>query len=246
MLKANFVKKILDKNFKNKTFIITGYSTGIGKQVSHDLKKLGSKLIFIGRKKTKNKNFYECDLRNTKKLEEIIKIVTKKNKIIDGFAHSAGINECVSSNKISIKNWQEIISVNLTSAFIISKEIKKKLEKSSNPSIVFISSIAGHRKSIVSGAHYVSSKAALIGLAKQLSHEFGKEGIRVNCISPSQTITSMLKKSMTNSQIKNLKKNIPLKRLATPKDQSYGILFLLSTFSKYISGTSLNIDGGQI
>ena len=83
-------------------------------------------------------------------------------------------------------------------------------------------------------------------MAKQLSHEFGQFGIRVNCISPSQTFTRMLRKSMSKKQIKNLIKTIPLKRLSSIKEQSNGAIFLLSTLSKYISGTSLNIDGGQI
>ena len=94
--------------------------------------------------------------------------------------------------------------MNLTSAFIISKNLKKNFKISKNSSIVYVSSIAGHRKSLVSGVHYVSSKSGLIGLAKQLSHEFGKYNIRVNCISPSQTATKMLSKSMTKKQIKKL------------------------------------------
>ena len=140
----------------------------------------------------------------------------------------------------------KVFSINLTTAYILSKNFKKNLSKSNNPSIVFVSSIAGHRKSVVSGVHYVSSKAGLIGLSKQLSQEFGKYKIRVNCISPSQTATKMLKNSMTKQQIQNLIRSIPLGRLASTQDQSNGILFLLSSLSNYISGSSINIDGGQI
>ena len=91
-----------------------------------------------------------------------------------------------------------------------------------------------------------SSEAGLIGLCKQLSQEFCKYKIRVNCISPSQTATKMLKNSMTKQQIQNLIRSIPLGRLASTQDQSNGILFLLSSLSNYISGSSINIDGGQI
>lgn len=246
MLLKTLVQKKLNQDFKKKFFVLTGYSSGIGNQIYKDLNKLGSNLILIGRHRNKNQNFFECDLRQTKKLEKIIKTISQKYHRIDGFIHCAGVNQCINSDKISLLNWEEIFSVNLTSAFIISKEIKKNLKRSKNPSIVFISSIAGHRKSVVSGAHYVASKSGLIGLSKQLSHEFGKDMIRVNCISPSQTFTKMLKSSMTKSQISNLVKNIPIGRLASVKEQSYGVIFLLSSFSKYISGTSLNIDGGQV
>tara|TARA_Y100000996_G_C22422383_1_gene602010 strand:+ start:178 stop:900 length:723 start_codon:yes stop_codon:yes gene_type:complete len=234
------------KDFKNKTFILTGYSNGIGKKVYENLNELGSKIILIGRKKIKNKKIFLCDLSNSAKLDLLCKSISKKINTIDGIVHCAGINNCVKISKISLQEWNNIFSVNLTSAFIISKNFKKNLIKSKNPSIVFVSSIAGHRKSIVSGVHYVASKAGLIGLSKQLSHEFGKSRIRVNCISPSQTATSMLKKSMSLKQRKKLVKSIPLGRLASPQDQSNGVLFLLSSISNYISGTSINIDGGQI
>lgn len=246
MLSKSLLQKKINQDFKNKNFILTGYSSGIGNQIYKHLSNLGANLILIGRKSKKKTNFYRCDLSNDLLLEKVIKKISKKYKRIDGFVHSAGTNQCLMSEKISLSNWQNIMSVNLTSAFIISKEIKKNLKKSNNSSIVFISSIAGHRKSLVSGVHYVASKAALIGLSRQLSHEFGKDGIRVNCVSPSQTLTKMLKKSMNKSQISRLVKNIPVGRLANVEEQSYGVIFLLSSFSKYISGASLNIDGGQV
>tara|TARA_Y100000590_G_C15579960_1_gene961925 strand:+ start:170 stop:910 length:741 start_codon:yes stop_codon:yes gene_type:complete len=246
MLLKTLIKKKINQDFKKNFFILTGYSSGIGNKIYKDLSELGSELILIGRKKFKSSHFYNCDLSDSEKLEKTIKNISKKYKRIDGFIHCAGINQCVKSEKITLLKWKEIFSVNLTPAFLISKEIKRNLKKSKNPSIVFVSSIAGHRKSVVSGAHYVSSKAGLLGLARQLSHEFGKDKIRVNCISPSQTFTSMLKKSMNKKQISSLVKNIPVGRLANVEEQSYGVIFLLSSFSKYISGTSLNIDGGQI
>tara|TARA_B100000965_G_C19593708_1_gene759112 strand:+ start:544 stop:1284 length:741 start_codon:yes stop_codon:yes gene_type:complete len=246
MLLRSILQKKIDQDFKKKFFILTGYSSGIGNRIYSHLSSLGANLILIGRKKKNKSQFFNCDLSNSLHLEKVVKKISYKYKKIDGFIHCAGINQCVSSEKISLLNWQKILSVNLTSAFIISKEIKKNLKKSKNPSVVFISSIAGHRKSIVSGAHYVASKAALIGLSKQLSHEFGKDRIRVNCVSPSQTLTKMLKKSMNKSEVSKLIKNIPIGRLANVEEQSYGVIFLLSSFSKYISGTSLNIDGGQV
>ena len=250
MYTSNAKKLLFNKlnfeNFKNKTFVITGYTSGIGKNLFDHLNALGSKLILVGRKKIKHHLFFNCDLSKSEELEKIIKIISKKNNVIDGVVHCAAINEIFKINKVTLKNWNEVLSVNLTSAFIISKYLKKNLSKAKNPSIVFVSSIAGHRKSLVSGVHYVSSKAGLIGLSKQLSHEFGKYNIRVNCISPSQTMTKMLIKSMTKKQIKGLVASIPLNRLATVYDQTYSILFLLSPLSNYITGMNLKVDGGQL
>lgn len=246
MLSNKIIQKKINQDFKGKYYILTGYSSGIGSRIHKDLSKLGSKVILLGRHIVKSSLFFNCDLRDVNSLEETVKKISKKYSRIDGFIHCAGENQCIKIEKIKISDWENILSVNLTSAFIISKEIKKNLIKSKNPSIVFVSSIAGHRKSVVSGVHYVTSKAGLIGMSKQLAHEFGKDRIRINCISPSQTISKMLKKSMNKSQINNLVKNIPLGRLATAEDQSHGVIFLLSSFSKYMSGMSMNIDGGQI
>jgi NAD(P)-dependent dehydrogenase (short-subunit alcohol dehydrogenase family) len=246
MLLNKIIQKKINQDFKGKHYILTGYSSGIGNRIHKDLSKLGSKVILLGRHIVKSPLFFNCDLRDVNSLEETVKKISKKYSRIDGFIHCAGLNQCIKIEKIKISDWENILSVNLTSAFIISKEIKKNLIKSKNPSIVFVSSIAGHRKSVVSGVHYVTSKAGLIGMSKQLAYEFGKDKIRINCISPSQTISKMLKKSMNKYQINNLIKNIPLGRLATAEDQSHGVIFLLSSFSKYISGTSMNIDGGQI
>lgn len=246
MFQTKTLKKIYFEEFQNKTFVLTGYSSGIGEEVFNHLSFLKCKLILIGRKKKNNHKFYKCDLRNEELLEKITKKISKENKIIHGFVHCAGINETKEISKVTLKNWNKILSVNLTSAYIISKILKENLKIFKNSSIVYVSSIAGHRKSLVSGVHYVSSKSGLIGLAKQLSHEFGKYNIRVNCVSPSQTATKMLSKSMTKKQIKKLTSLIPLKRLGTVQDQSLVILFLLSSLSSYITGTSINVDGGQI
>ena len=111
--------------------------------------------------------------------------------------------------------------------------------------IVNVSSIAGRHRSLVSGVHYVSSKAGIIGLTKQLAYELGEKGINVNCVCPSQTLTDMLKESMSNSEQKNLASIIPLKRLNTIEEQVAPILFLSSVESSYMTGSILDINGGQ-
>ncbi len=234
-----------------KNIIITGFSSGIGKKTSIELLKLGANLILLGRKKNSFKNaknvfFLKSDLNNLKDLEKKLKIVRKKFIKIDGFVHSAAQNQTKKISKVSTTDWIKILNINLTSAFIICRELKKNFKKSNNCSIVLISSIAGHRKSPVSGVHYVASKSGIIGLTKQLSHEFGKYKIRVNCLCPSQTLTPMLIKSMKKKQLKQLEEIIPLKRLANTQEQTNVIIFLLSGLSSYIHGATINVDGGQI
>ena len=112
--------------------------------------------------------------------------------------------------------------------------------------IVNVSSIAGRNKSIVSGVHYTSSKAGIIGLTRQLAYELGPRGINVNCTCPSQTLTPMLKQSMNEQELNDLTTTIPLGRLATVSDQVGPIVFLCSELSNYMTGSILDINGGQL
>jgi 3-oxoacyl-[acyl-carrier protein] reductase len=112
--------------------------------------------------------------------------------------------------------------------------------------IVNVSSIAGRSKSLVSGVHYTSSKAGLIGLTRQLAQELGPKGININCVCPSQTLTPMLERSMTKKQLEKLSSNIPLRRVATVNEIVDPILFLCSEGASYIHGACLDINGGQL
>ena len=112
--------------------------------------------------------------------------------------------------------------------------------------IVNVSSIAGRHRSLVSGVHYTSSKAGIIGLTKQIAYEVGGRNINVNAVCPSQTLTDMLKQSMTEEQQKELSESIPLKRIATVEEQVNPIMFLCSEEASYITGTTLDVNGGQL
>ena len=112
--------------------------------------------------------------------------------------------------------------------------------------IINFSSIAGRNRSLVSGVHYTSSKAGIIGLTRQLAYELGPKGINVNAVCPSQTLTPMLSESMSEEQQKKLSADIPLRRLATIEDQVGPVVFLCSELSNYINGAILDVNGGQI
>ena len=112
--------------------------------------------------------------------------------------------------------------------------------------IVNFSSIAGRNRSLVSGLHYTSSKAGIIGLTRQLAYELGPRNINVNCVCPSQTKTKMLLESMTLEDQNNLSEEIPLKRLATVSDQVGPVVFLCSELANYINGAIIDVNGGQL
>jgi len=217
---------------KNKVVVIIGGSKGIGKGVVDAFTNLGAIVHSISRD--------NCDITDP---EQIYSYFSKLDKV-DILINNAAINYCKPIEEITLNEWNSVIDTNLTSFFYIIKTCLPLMKEGSK--IVNVSSIAGRSKSLVSGVHYTSSKAGLIGLTRQLAQELGPKGININCVCPSQTLTPMLEQSMTKTQIRELSKNIPLRRIAQINEIVKPILFLCSDDASYIHGACLDINGGQL
>ena len=217
---------------KNKTVVVVGGSTGIGKGIVGSFKKLGARVESISRS--------NCDITKKEDIDSYFSDIHK----VDILINNAAINYCKPIENISLNEWDEVINTNLTSYFYIIKKCIPLMSKGSK--IINVSSIAGRSKSLVSGVHYTSSKAGLIGLTRQLAQELGPKGININCVCPSQTLTPMLERSMTKKQLKELSSNIPLRRIANIDEIVNPILFLCSEGASYIHGACLDINGGQL
>jgi len=232
-------------DFKGKWAVVIGGSSGIGKELCKQLHDLGTTVYNISRSENQELECKgvinrPCDILNTKKLKENLEGLAN----IDFLINVAGTNLCEPVENISEEEWDRVLDTNLKSFFVASKVAMNKMKKGSR--IVNVSSIAGRSKSLVSGVHYTASKAGIIGLTRQLAVEAGPKGINVNCTAPSQTITPMLVESMTYEQRTNLASLIPLRRLASPEDQVGPILFLLSSWSNYVNGAIIDVNGGQL
>jgi len=235
-------------NFKGKNVLVAGGSRGIGRGVVEGFIASGATVYYASRtyiKEDIRAVHIKTDLSKEKDVHDLFKELDKTCQI-HIVVNAAGINYSKTVNDISLREWDKIISLNLRSVFIICKEAIKRMKKKGYGKIVNISSIAGRHRSIVSGAHYVASKAAVIGLTRQLAYEVAKFHINVNAVCPSQTLTEMLKKTMSVEQIKKLEEIIPLRRIATVKEQVGPILFLCSDASSYMTGTLLDVNGGQL
>ena len=233
----------------NKVVLVVGGSRGIGSAVVEMFAAYGNKVYYISR--NKNNNFISDNIvyiyGDISKVNSLLKAFEKLSgyeKKIDILINSAGINFCKNHSLISVEEWDLVFATNVRSFFISCKESIKIMKPGSK--IVNISSIAARNKSLVSGVHYTASKWAIIGLTKQLAHECGTLGININCVCPSQTETDMLMESMSEDDRFNLSKKIPLQRLAKVSDIVGPILFLCSDQSKYIHGSCIDINGGQI
>lgn len=220
-------------DFTNKIAVVVGSSKGIGLGVANKFEELGAKVIRVSRTEG-------VDISDKDSIDNFFKSLTH----IDFLINVAGINFTKKIEDIEIDEWDSVIDTNLRSFYYI---IKKSIPlMKSGGRVVNVSSIAGRNKSIVSGVHYTSSKAGIIGLTRQLAHELGPKGIHVNCTCPSQTLTPMLEQSMTKEQQDKLCENIPLRRLGTVNDQVGPIVFLCSDLSTYLNGCIIDVNGGQL
>ena len=222
-------------NFSNKKVLIVGDSRGIGGCLHANFVKAGAEVYGI--------NSSNCDISSIDSIDSFF-IHKFQPDVVDILVNVAGINYTHKIEEVSHSEWDKVLDTNLRSFFYITQQVLYKMD--SGGKIVNVSSIAGRNKSVVSGVHYTASKAGIIGLTKQIAHEVGERNITVNAVCPSQTKTEMLEKSMTEDELQKLGTSIPLGRIATPQEVVNGILFLCSDESSYITGTTLDINGGQL
>ena len=240
-------------NLKNKNVILTGATGGIGNSIADTLISLNANLIVSGTNqnkldelKNKHKNLITLkqDISAHDELEEFIeKCNSEFGSCIDVLINNAGITRDNLTIRMEKKEWQDVINVNLTSTFLLSKFAIKKMLKKKFGKIINITSVVGHTGN-VGQANYSASKGAITSMSKSLSLEYAKKNITVNCIAPGFIETAMTEK--INEDYKNqLKSKIPLDRFGIPQDIANCVAFLCSDLSDYITGETIHVNGGM-
>ena len=224
--------------FKKKA-LITGGTRGIGKSVVDELKKKYT-VYYTGKKNKNFKNYFQLDLSDQSSVNNFIKNISKLD--FDILINNAGINNIKYFDIYKPNEIQEILNVNLINLILITKVLLKKMIKNKWGRIINIASIWGVNP-CKKRAIYSITKSALISFSKSLAIEYGKYNINSNSISPGFILTDLTKKSLTESQLKSLKKKVPLQRFGSPKEISEIVLFLCSE-KNYINGTNIVADGG--
>lgn len=243
------------KLLEGKTAIVTGGTRGIGRGIVRVLAEHGANVVFTARNPAfeavenevaafgvRAKGF-ASDASVFAQAEELIDATVKEFGGVDVLVNNAGITRDALLMRMSEEQWNEVLRVNLTSVFNMTKAVQKVMLKQKHGSIINISSVVG-----VSGnagqANYAASKAGIIGFSKSIAKELGARNIRTNVVAPGFIETEMTEK-LSDEVRKSWAEQIPLHRAGTPEDVARVVLFLASELSDYVNGQVINVCGGM-
>jgi 3-oxoacyl-[acyl-carrier protein] reductase len=240
-------------NLENKNIIVTGATGGIGQSIVETLVSLKANILATGtneqklnelKNKYKNIVVIKQDISAHNELEKFINdSCLKFGDKIDVLINNAGVTKDNLTIRMDDEEWHRVININLTSTFLLSKYVIKKMLKKKFGKIINITSVVGHTGNL-GQANYSASKGGISSMSKSLSLEYAKKNITINCIAPGFIETTMTDK--VNDDYKNqLKSRIPMDKFGTPQDIANCAAFLSSDLSNYITGQTIHVNGGM-
>ncbi len=240
---------------EGKVAIITGATRGIGRAIADKFAENGANLALIGRsdrifevaeeiKKSYNVKAigYQLDVSDYDSCQEVGKKIIKEFEHIDILVNNAGITRDTLLLRMTEKDWDDVIHVNLKSVFNMTKAVMGQMIRQRNGVIINMSSVVG-RGGNAGQANYSASKAGIIGFTKSVAKELGARNIRCNAIAPGFIETDMTS-VLPEDVRKNWIQSIPLRRAGRPEDVANVALFLASDLASYITGQVINVCGG--
>jgi len=251
---------VLDQfRLDGKTALVTGARRGIGMAMAMALAEAGADIIAVSANmeasgsaieravKALGCGFaaYRCDLSDRKALYQLIEQVHADGHIVDILVNNAGILYPTRIDHVTKAEWDQVLDVNLNGTFLCSKAVLQTMKENGYGRIVNMSSSAGRSVSTLGGIHYTAAKAGVLGLTRAMAKEVAPFGITVNAVCPGLIDTEMVRIECTPERIKGYEESFPISRLGTPEEVAQLILFLV-TDSKYITGASIDINGGDL
>jgi 3-oxoacyl-[acyl-carrier protein] reductase len=246
------------KLLEGKTAIITGGSRGIGKGIALVFAQHGANVAFTYSSSVESANSLEKELSNYgvkvksyqsnaadyEESQDLVENVLADFGSIDVLVNNAGITKDNLLMRMSEEDFDKVIDVNLKSVFNMTKAVQRTMLKQRKGSIINMSSVVGV-KGNAGQSNYAASKAGIIGFSKSIALELGSRNIRSNVIAPGFIETEMTAK-LEEKTVDVWRNAIPLKRGGAPEDIANACVFLASDLSAYITGQTLNVDGGML
>ena len=243
-------------DFTKQKIVITGATRGIGKAITLAFLEQGGTVIGLygGNQTTAEQlllecqqydgrlSLHQCDVSDYHAVSALYTAIEEEFETIDILINNAGIRRDSVLAMMKEDEWRQVIDVNLTGGFAMSKFAVQLMMKQKYGRIIFITSPMSHM-GFAGQANYAASKAGQIGMMKSLSKETAKRKITVNCVSPGFIATELID-DLTKDQKKAYTKMVPAKRFGTPEEVADAVLFLSSKKAGYINGSVLEITGG--
>jgi len=243
---------------KNKIAVITGAASprGIGKQIARVFASFEAKIVILDLDEDEAKAAaleigpnhlgLACDVTNKEDCENAIKIVVEKFSKIDILVNNAGITQPIKFLDIKSENYSAVMDVSLRGMLYASQAVVPYMQENKTGSIINMSSVSAQRGGgIFGGPHYSAAKAGMLGLGKAMARELGVNNIRVNSICPGLIQTDITGGKLTDEMKTEILKGIPLNRLGVTDDIANACLFLASDLSSYMTGCSIDVNGGM-
>jgi NAD(P)-dependent dehydrogenase (short-subunit alcohol dehydrogenase family) len=241
---------------EGKVAIITGASSGIGAAAARLFASEGARIVLNARRKPQLEkvareigdatSFFAGDAADEETAKALVAMALEKFGRLDVAFNNAGIlGEVGPTTGVSLKGWNEALTVNLTSAFLAAKHQIPAMLKSGGGSMIFTSTFVGYSASFPGVAAYAASKSGLIGLTQSLASEFGAQNIRVNALLPGAVDTPMYRGMNATVEAQGFINGLhALKRAATPEELAKSALYLASDASSFTTGSAMLVDGG--
>ena len=251
---------MIDKLFdlSGRVAVVTGGSRGLGAEFAEGLAEAGASLMLCARRdewlipgaeslraRGFNVHAMRCDVSNASDVQAVVDAVLERFGKIDILVNNAGTSWGERPEAMTLAQWQKVIDVNLTGAFICSQAVGREMIARKYGRIINIASIAGLQGNVNGPyyAGYAASKAGLMGLTRELAASWGRHGIRVNAIAPGFFHSRMSDASIQQIE-SSLKAVTPLGRVGHPGELKGVAVFLASDASNYITGQTIVVDGG--
>ena len=239
-------------SLEGKTILVTGASSGIGRATAIACSQMGAVVVVTGRNESRLQETLEslegsghqmivADIANDDQIDYLVDQIPA----INGLVNNAGITETCPTQFIKRDKLNRVMEVNTIAPILLTQRILKKKKLGKGGSIVFTCSISGTCVCVGGNVLYSASKGAIHGFMKNAALDLAHKGIRVNDVCPGMIDTHILDAgTISEEQLEIEAQRYPMKRFGKPEEVAYGIIYLLSDASSFVTGSSIVIDGG--
>ena len=249
-------ERAVPQDFSGRVAIVTGAARGLGRAAAERLYERGAGVAVNVRDATRSQALADSlgeralavpgDITTDNAPDEIVRRTLERFGRVDILVNNAAFARSTRFPNLSAQEFREALEVNLTAPFLLTKAVLPTMRAQRYGRIINISSSAGRMVSTLGGAHYTASKAGLLGLTRAAAKELGKFGITVNAVCPGMIDTELTHENAAPDLLERLAASYPVPRLGTALEVADLICFAASEAAGYMTGTSLDINGGDL